>query len=258
MAACAGPLLSLDVDTGVLRVPGKPPQVLSWQLCEVLLVLMLHAPDPVPVDVLRLAVWGAGADAAVVNIAHQVLRLREALEEDARKPRVLVTVWGRGYTVLTNILIGSGVSPADEVGTAGSRDPAKASAARALTDLFVNRPAVRCGALRVDPAAVSVAFDGKLLPQLPLRPFVLLLELASRPGELVTLGELEECAARYWPAAEPQRCVRVAMKTLRHLLLAAGAGDCLRPVPKTGFVLQSAPAALSRPSPDEHDTDVPT
>jgi DNA-binding response OmpR family regulator len=40
-------------------------------------------------------VWGSWGDRSAVSV--YVRKLRDKLEADARRPRVLVTVWGVGY-----------------------------------------------------------------------------------------------------------------------------------------------------------------
>jgi len=63
----------------------------------VLHYLMFHAGRLVTGEELLTAVWGSDEEIGDSTLRTVVKRLRRKLGENPRKPRHIITVWGRGY-----------------------------------------------------------------------------------------------------------------------------------------------------------------
>lgn len=88
---------SVDVQSRTLRLGGEQID-LSEKETEILLFLATRADQVVSRRQLLAGVWGLdpqGLSTRTVDM--HVTRLREKLRDDAAQPRILKTVWGRGY-----------------------------------------------------------------------------------------------------------------------------------------------------------------
>jgi DNA-binding response OmpR family regulator len=91
----AGPL-QLDAATHEARLDGEPVQLTAREF-DLLWFLASNANRVFSRDQLMHRVWGYASALDTGTVTVHVRRLREKLEPDASKPRLLKTVWGVGY-----------------------------------------------------------------------------------------------------------------------------------------------------------------
>lgn len=89
---------TIDMLTRAVSLENGKAVELSEKEAEVLAFLAAHAGQTVSREQLLAGVWGLspqGLNTRTVDM--HITRLREKLGDDASRPRVLKTVWGRGY-----------------------------------------------------------------------------------------------------------------------------------------------------------------
>jgi DNA-binding response OmpR family regulator len=87
-------VLEVDVAAHEARLRGAPVALTAREF-EVLALFARHPRQVLTRDQIFEQVWGAWGDRSTVAV--YVRRLRDKLEDDPRRPRLLVTVWGVGY-----------------------------------------------------------------------------------------------------------------------------------------------------------------
>lgn len=89
------------IDTGnfVLR-KGKTEIALTFYEIEILKLLYLHQNQPVSRDTILQRVWGIESDPANRTVDNFIAKLRKKIEEDQKRPRHLITVYGLGYKLV--------------------------------------------------------------------------------------------------------------------------------------------------------------
>lgn len=88
--------LSLDAGTREVRIRGEQVRLTSTEY-RLLEVLVRHAGDVLPHQVLLDRVWGSEWTTDPSYLKVFVRRLRQKLGDDARSPRYIQTEWGIGY-----------------------------------------------------------------------------------------------------------------------------------------------------------------
>ena len=86
--------LEIDLAAHEVRLRGAPVALTAREF-EVLALFARHPRQVLTRDQVFEQVWGAWGDRSTVAV--YVRRLRDKLEDDPRRPRLLVTVWGVGY-----------------------------------------------------------------------------------------------------------------------------------------------------------------
>jgi two-component system KDP operon response regulator KdpE len=89
--------LSVDLQKRRIILDGKPAQVLSPTELRLLSVLVAHAGDVVPFEVLIERVWGDDKTKGTGHLKTYVHYLRAKLEQDPAEPRYILTERGLGY-----------------------------------------------------------------------------------------------------------------------------------------------------------------
>lgn len=187
--------LTLDVEAVSLLRDGQPLQLprLSFDL---LVALARRAPDVVGFDELIDTVW-AGIAVSDETLTQRVALLRKALGDEAKNPRYLRAVRGRGYQLVPEVLP---VQPGDDSSTApppeaGRRLAVAAGVAVALAALGL-AAFLAVGGGRT-PAAEAVATRSPRVPELLARAGTYLSLHQERNNELAI--ELYERALRLEP-----------------------------------------------------------
>lgn len=86
------------VDTGKRMVLKHQKELkLSLKEFDVLVYLCAHPNVIIRKEELLHEVWGAFSETEIASVAVHIRWLREKLEEDPAKPRLIETVWGKGY-----------------------------------------------------------------------------------------------------------------------------------------------------------------
>jgi DNA-binding response OmpR family regulator len=89
---------SLVIDVGGQRVVVGGEEVrLTGREFELLLHLARHPRQVFTRDQLLDRVWGAGFDGLAHTVNSHINRLRTKIEREASDPKIIQTVWGRGY-----------------------------------------------------------------------------------------------------------------------------------------------------------------
>jgi DNA-binding response OmpR family regulator len=89
---------SLVIDVGGQRVVVGGEEVrLTGREFELLLHLARHPGQVFSRDQLLDRVWGAGFDGLAHTVNSHINRLRTKIEREASDPKIIQTVWGRGY-----------------------------------------------------------------------------------------------------------------------------------------------------------------
>src|SRR5690348_12661719 len=86
--------LEVDLAAHEARVDGDPVPLTAREF-ELLTLFVEHPPQALSREQIFERVWGSWGDRSAVSI--YVRKLRDKLEVDARRPQLLVTVWGVGY-----------------------------------------------------------------------------------------------------------------------------------------------------------------
>jgi two-component system KDP operon response regulator KdpE len=69
---------------------------------DILVELIRNAPDVVPYQALSMAIWGDNYDGATDSLKVHIRHLREKIEENPGKPRMILTKTGVGYFTVMN------------------------------------------------------------------------------------------------------------------------------------------------------------
>lgn len=95
---------NIRVDTGLRRVERDGVEIrLALKEFDLLAYLCEHSNRAVKKEELLHEVWGAFSEAEISTVAVHIRWLREKLEEDAANPKLILTVWGVGYKLCTDI-----------------------------------------------------------------------------------------------------------------------------------------------------------
>ena len=95
---------NIRVDTGLRRVERGGVEIrLALKEFDLLAYLCAHSNRAVKKEELLHEVWGAFSEAEISTVAVHIRWLREKLEEDAANPKLILTVWGVGYKLCTDI-----------------------------------------------------------------------------------------------------------------------------------------------------------
>ena len=74
--------------------------VLSFYEVELLRLLYERAGQPVPREEILDKIWGVSGNASTRSVDNFVVKLRKKIEENAAKPRHIVTIYGTGYKLV--------------------------------------------------------------------------------------------------------------------------------------------------------------
>jgi DNA-binding response OmpR family regulator len=92
------PQCVVDFGKRELRFPNLEPCALSEREAELLAYLLKNEGRAVSRDELLARVWRMNPDAiATRTVDMHIAKLREKLKEDPESPKVITTIWGRGY-----------------------------------------------------------------------------------------------------------------------------------------------------------------
>ncbi len=75
-------------------------ETLSFYEVELLRLLWERAGQPVTREEILEKIWGVSGHASTRSVDNFVVKLRKKLEEDAAKPRHIVTIYGTGYKLV--------------------------------------------------------------------------------------------------------------------------------------------------------------
>ena len=89
----------LDLDIGKLRKAGRALK-LRPQPMRVLCLLVSQAGRPVSREEILEKIWGVSAHSTTRSVDNFVVKLRKKIEENAAKPRHIVTIYGTGYKLV--------------------------------------------------------------------------------------------------------------------------------------------------------------
>jgi DNA-binding response OmpR family regulator len=67
---------------------------------ELLRLLHERAGQPVPRDEILDKIWGVSGNSTTRSVDNFVVKLRRKIEENAAKPRHIVTIYGTGYKLV--------------------------------------------------------------------------------------------------------------------------------------------------------------
>jgi DNA-binding response OmpR family regulator len=82
-------------------VRNKRTHALSFYEVEIVRLLWERAGQPVTRDEMLEKIWGVSAHSATRSVDNFVVKLRKKIEDDAAKPRHIVTIYGTGYKLVT-------------------------------------------------------------------------------------------------------------------------------------------------------------
>jgi len=78
----------------------RKTMALSFYEVELLRLLFERAGQPVPRDEILDKIWGVSGNATTRSVDNFVVKLRKKIEENAAKPRHIVTIYGTGYKLV--------------------------------------------------------------------------------------------------------------------------------------------------------------
>src|SRR5664279_3041850 len=81
-------------------VRNRKTMALSFYEVELLRLLHERAGQPVPRDEILDKIWGVSGNATTRSVDNFVVKLRKKIEENAAKPRHIVTIYGTGYKLV--------------------------------------------------------------------------------------------------------------------------------------------------------------
>jgi DNA-binding response OmpR family regulator len=81
-------------------VRNKKTLPLSFYEVELVRLLYERAGQPVPRDEILEKIWGVGGYTSSRSVDNFVVKLRKKIEENAAKPRHIVTIYGTGYKLV--------------------------------------------------------------------------------------------------------------------------------------------------------------
>lgn len=91
----------IDTGTFVLR-RGRMEIPLTFYEVEILKYLHLNRNQPVSREVLYRKVWGLASDPTSRTVDNFIAKLRKKIELNQKKPEHLITVYGKGYKMVTD------------------------------------------------------------------------------------------------------------------------------------------------------------
>jgi DNA-binding response OmpR family regulator len=90
----------VNVKKHTLTRKGKKPSPLTFYEVELLKLLHERAEQPVSRDEILDKIWGIQANPANRTVDNFIVKLRRKVEDDHKKPRHIVTVYGHGYKLV--------------------------------------------------------------------------------------------------------------------------------------------------------------
>ncbi|MBQ8086771.1 MAG: response regulator transcription factor [Lachnospiraceae bacterium] len=88
--------LILNAVTGSLKVDGKDVVVTTKEF-ELLKLLIENKGVTLKKEYIFSTIWGSDSESELQTLTVHIKWLREKIEEDAKKPKHIITVWGVGY-----------------------------------------------------------------------------------------------------------------------------------------------------------------
>lgn len=88
--------LKLNTVNRALQVNGKPVEVTEKEF-ELLKLLIENKNVTLKKEYIFSTIWGSDSDSELQTVAVHIRWLREKIEEDAKKPKYIMTEWGVGY-----------------------------------------------------------------------------------------------------------------------------------------------------------------
>ena len=88
--------LKLNTVHRTLQVRGKPVDVTEKEFA-LLLLLIENKNTTLRKEYLFNTIWGSDSDSEIQTLTVHIKWLREKIEEDPKKPKHILTVWGTGY-----------------------------------------------------------------------------------------------------------------------------------------------------------------
>ncbi|MBO4505601.1 MAG: response regulator transcription factor, partial [Lachnospiraceae bacterium] len=88
--------IRLDIAHETIYRDGKPVEATAKEF-ELLKLLMENKGQTLLKHYLFNTVWGSDSESEEQTLTVHISRLREKLEDDPKKPRKIITVWGKGY-----------------------------------------------------------------------------------------------------------------------------------------------------------------
>lgn len=88
--------LSLNTVTNSLQVEGKDVEITSKEY-ELLKLLIENKGVTLKKEYLFNNIWGSDSESEIQTLTVHIKWLREKIEEDPKKPKHIITVWGVGY-----------------------------------------------------------------------------------------------------------------------------------------------------------------
>lgn len=88
--------LTLNTVTETLKVDGKDVVVTSKEF-ELLRLLIENKGVTLKKEYLFSSIWGSDSESELQTLTVHIKWLREKIEEDPKKPKHILTVWGVGY-----------------------------------------------------------------------------------------------------------------------------------------------------------------
>lgn len=88
--------LILNTVTGSLKVDGKDVVVTTKEF-ELLKLLIENKGVTLKKEYIFSTIWGSDSESELQTLTVHIKWLREKIEEDAKKPKHIITVWGVGY-----------------------------------------------------------------------------------------------------------------------------------------------------------------
>ena len=88
--------LSLNTVTESLQVDGKDVVVTSKEF-ELLKLLIENKGVTLKKEYLFSTIWGSDSESELQTLTVHIKTLRDKIEEDPKKPKHIITVWGVGY-----------------------------------------------------------------------------------------------------------------------------------------------------------------
>jgi TolB-like protein/DNA-binding winged helix-turn-helix (wHTH) protein len=168
------------VDAGQRRLwRGQQPLAVTRQTFKLLLTLMEGAPNLVTHDEIIARVWGSRRVVSPETLAQCVLRLRQALGDEASAPRYIESIRGNGYRLIPPIQSVEGAGQ-EQVRVPGADRRAPARMTRSISGvatlcLLVALGAMALGRMTGDPdVAAGSLSDLPSTPAVPPRSLAIL------------------------------------------------------------------------------------
>lgn len=94
--------LCVDIDSHQVRCDGVVV-TLSMKEFELLVILMKHKGTTLKKEYLFTSIWGMYCESEFSTLTVHINTLREKIEQDAKHPKRIITVWGVGYRYETMV-----------------------------------------------------------------------------------------------------------------------------------------------------------